>query len=104
MTFGWYDGRPCRSTCPTRRMFFRSLVWAAEASAVPLNASMAKIAANNAVRSTRSNAYGFQHGSLSSLYASTSVKQIAKSAGEKLLTDQGSSWQPPFFQFLDLLS
>src|SRR5882724_6788735 len=27
MTFGWYDGRPCRSTCPTRRMFFCSPLW-----------------------------------------------------------------------------
>src|SRR5439155_21224190 len=27
MTFGWYDGRPCRSTWPTRRMFFCSPLW-----------------------------------------------------------------------------
>src|SRR5215470_4524534 len=27
MTLGWYAGRPCRSTCPTRRMFFCSPLW-----------------------------------------------------------------------------
>src|SRR5215470_3147153 len=27
MTFGWYAGRPCRSTCPTRRIFFCSPLW-----------------------------------------------------------------------------
>src|SRR5882724_4829552 len=27
MTFGWYAGRPCRSTCPTRDMFRCSPLW-----------------------------------------------------------------------------
>src|SRR5215470_10818925 len=44
MTFGWYDGRPWRSTCPTRRMFFCSPLWLMPFASAPL-APSTKLAA-----------------------------------------------------------
>src|SRR5215831_3866842 len=42
MTFGWYDGRPCRSTCPTRRMSFCSPLWLMPSAAPDASAKAAE--------------------------------------------------------------
>src|SRR5215467_2264769 len=42
MTFGWYDGRPCRSTCPTRRMSFCSPLWLMASAAPEASANAAE--------------------------------------------------------------